>query len=136
MKEALISPNEPRVTGYRIAQIVNEGQTFEVGSPMFWTPCADNIIADEFWYDPTDSSIQPLPTSIFSITNQDLTAIVQTCINHNLKSNDQVVLSNQVPLIYSGTYNIIVIDEMSFSYTLNELPESSATEVGSYTINY
>jgi hypothetical protein len=61
MKEALISPSEPRETGYRVAQVVNEGQTFEVGSPLFWTSCADDVIADEFWYDPSDDTIKPIP---------------------------------------------------------------------------
>jgi hypothetical protein len=59
MKEALISPNEPRETGYRVAQVVDEGQTFEVGSPLFWTLCADDVVADQFWYDPTDKLIKP-----------------------------------------------------------------------------
>jgi hypothetical protein len=60
MKEALISPSEPRETGYRVAQIVDQGQTFEVGG-CFWTPCADDVVADQFWYDPTDELIKPFP---------------------------------------------------------------------------
>ena len=28
-KQALISPNEPRETGYRVAQVEPDGQTFE-----------------------------------------------------------------------------------------------------------
>lgn len=61
MKEALISPSEPRETGYRVAEVVDEGQTFEVGSPLFWTPCADDVVADQFWYDPSDDTIKPIP---------------------------------------------------------------------------
>jgi hypothetical protein len=61
MKEALISPNEPRETGYRVAQVVDQGQTFEIGNPLFWTPCADDVVADQFWYDPTDKLIKPFP---------------------------------------------------------------------------
>jgi hypothetical protein len=38
-KEALISPNEPRETGYRVAQVEPNGQTFEVGSPLLDTMC-------------------------------------------------------------------------------------------------
>jgi hypothetical protein len=60
MKEALISPKEPRETGYRVAEVVNEGQTFEVGG-LFWTPCADDVVADQFWYDPIDELIKPFP---------------------------------------------------------------------------
>ena len=61
MKEALISPIEPRETGYRVAQVVEEGQTFEVTQPLFWTRCADDVVADQFWYDPTDELIKQFP---------------------------------------------------------------------------
>jgi hypothetical protein len=60
MKEALISLKEPRETGYRVAQVVDEGQTFEVGG-LFWTLCADDVVADQFWYDPSDELIKQLP---------------------------------------------------------------------------
>ena len=61
MKEALISPNEPRETGYRVAQVVDKGQTFEVGSPLFWTPCADDVVADQWYYNTEDKEIYPIP---------------------------------------------------------------------------
>lgn len=57
--KALISPNEPRETGYRIAQV--EQQEFEVAPPLFWVACADNVVADQFWYDPSDQTIKPIP---------------------------------------------------------------------------
>lgn len=60
MKEALISPDEPVQTGYRVAQVVADGQTFPVADPMFWTACADDVVADKFWYDPADSQIKPV----------------------------------------------------------------------------
>ena len=61
-KQALISPNEPRESGYRVAQV--ESQTFEVGSPLFWTPCADDVVADQFWYDPSDELIKANPVVV------------------------------------------------------------------------
>ena len=64
MKEALISPNEPRETGYRVAQVVEQGQTFEVGAPLFWTSCADDVVADQFWYDPSDQLIKANPVVV------------------------------------------------------------------------
>ena len=64
MKEALISPTEPRESGYRVAEVLDQGQTFEVGSPLFWTPCADDVVADEFWYDPSDELIKPFPIEV------------------------------------------------------------------------
>ena len=61
MKEALISTIEPRETGYRVAQVVAEGETFPVAPQLFWTPCADDVVADQFWYDPSDDQIKPIP---------------------------------------------------------------------------
>ena len=58
MKEALISPQEPRKTGYRVAQV--EQQEFEVAPPLFWVDCADDVVADQFWYDPVDQTIKPI----------------------------------------------------------------------------
>lgn len=55
MKKALISPEE-KVTntnsdiGQRIAQVEPEDQTFEVADPLFWTDCADECLANEWFY--------------------------------------------------------------------------------------
>jgi hypothetical protein len=57
--KALISPNESRQTGYRVAQI--EQQEFEVAEPLFWVTCANNVVADQFWYDPLDQTIKSFP---------------------------------------------------------------------------
>ena len=57
--KALISPIEPRETGYRVAEV--EQQAFEVAPPLFWVDCADNVVADQFWYDPSDQTIKPIP---------------------------------------------------------------------------
>lgn len=48
--KALISPNEPVETGYRVAQIDEVG--FEVAPPLFWIDCVDDIAADVYWYNP------------------------------------------------------------------------------------
>ena len=60
-KQALISPNEPRESGYRVAQVEPDGQTFAVGAPLFWTPCADDVVADQFWYNPDIQLVIPNP---------------------------------------------------------------------------
>lgn len=57
--QALISPIEPRETGYRVAEV--SANPFPVAEPLFWTPCADDVVADEFWYDPSDQTIKPIP---------------------------------------------------------------------------
>jgi hypothetical protein len=57
--KALISPIEPRETGYRVAQV--EEQEFGVAEPLFWVECANNVVADQFWYDPSDQTIKSIP---------------------------------------------------------------------------
>lgn len=76
MKEALISPIEPRETGYRVAQVVDQYQTFEVGQPLFWVECADNVVADQFWYNPQTQTIEPNPPHIPTAEENKQTAIV------------------------------------------------------------
>ena len=79
MKNALISPNEspiqytsgwttdtppepiytPIANSCRVAEV--EDQTFEVALPLFWTPCADDVVADQFYYNTVDEQIYPVP---------------------------------------------------------------------------
>jgi len=59
--KALISPNEPRETGYRVAEVEPDDKVFAVGEPLFWVVCADNVVADQFWYDPETETIKPVP---------------------------------------------------------------------------
>lgn len=59
-KQALISTVEPRNTGYRVAQVVNsKAETFEVTDSLFWADCADDVVADHFWYNPDNQLIEP-----------------------------------------------------------------------------
>jgi hypothetical protein len=59
-KQALISTIEPRYTGFRVAQVVNsKADTFEVDDTLFWADCADDVVADEFWYNPDNQLIEP-----------------------------------------------------------------------------
>ena len=64
-KKALISTNEQRYTGYRVAQVVDsQADTFPVADTLFWADCADNVVADQFWYNPDNQLIEPnLPYS-------------------------------------------------------------------------
>jgi hypothetical protein len=68
MKNAMVCPNEiaydnytGQVLGWRIAQVEPDGQTFPVGDPCYWMPCADDVVADFFYYDPNTSQILPKP---------------------------------------------------------------------------
>lgn len=62
MKKALIATNEPRQTGYRVAQIVNsETETFDTSAALFWVNCPDDLIADLKWFDPSDNTFKDFP---------------------------------------------------------------------------
>ena len=60
-KKALISTVEPRESGYRVAQVEDAANVFEVSSSLMWVDCADNVVADQFWYDPIDQLIKANP---------------------------------------------------------------------------
>lgn len=59
--KALISTSEPRETGYRVAQVEQDANIFPVASTLFWVDCADDVLADQFWFDPQDQTIKPVP---------------------------------------------------------------------------
>lgn len=63
--KALISSEEvvtnfDGTTGYRVAEVHETG--FEVAEALFWVDCANDVVADQFYYDPVDSTIKPVPT--------------------------------------------------------------------------
>ena len=59
MKQALISPNEPRENGYRVAEVAS--QSFQVAAPLFWVACADDVQADVYFYDPATQQFVLIP---------------------------------------------------------------------------
>lgn len=65
MKQALISPEEKayKYDGTLLGDRVAETTTspFEVAPPLFWTACADNVVADQWYYDPNTYTIDPIP---------------------------------------------------------------------------
>lgn len=61
--KALIAKNEivnlpDGSTGQRVAQVVAD-EGFPVAEPLFWMDCAEDVVADQFYYD--GNSILPLP---------------------------------------------------------------------------
>ena len=63
-KKALISTVEPRESGYRVAQVEDANNIFEVGAGLMWVDCADDVVADQFWYDPEDELIKANPVVV------------------------------------------------------------------------
>lgn len=76
MKKALISPSEKvlYISGWtsqnkpiyttipnaeRVAEVLDT--TFEVALPLFWVDCADNIVADQWYYDMQTANILEVP---------------------------------------------------------------------------
>ena len=62
--KALISPNEKVYLpdgsiGERVAEVKPDDQIFTVADPLFWMACADNVVADQFYYNGTE--ILPIP---------------------------------------------------------------------------
>jgi hypothetical protein len=62
--QALISRIEPRYAGWRVAQVEPDANIFPVADDLFWTPCADDVVQDRFWYDPADQTIKPNPAPV------------------------------------------------------------------------
>ena len=76
MKNALISPNEQvgyvsgwdgkfpiyTVIGQRVAEVADA--EFPIAPPLFWMACADDVVADVYYYDPTDSTIKLMPEPV------------------------------------------------------------------------
>jgi hypothetical protein len=70
MKKALISPEEKRGSGYRVAWTNN----FEINHapPLFWVNCADDVVQDLFWYDPADQTIKPITETEIPINHRSV----------------------------------------------------------------
>ena len=77
--QALISKIEPRETGYRVAQVVAEGETFPVAVDLFWQECDNTVVADQFWFDLATNTFQAFPVPVItSPTNQPKSTGAQT----------------------------------------------------------
>ena len=61
--QALVSKIEPREGGFRVAQVVAEGATFDVTDDFIWVSCDDSIIADKFWYDIANDTFNLIPVA-------------------------------------------------------------------------
>lgn len=59
MRKALVSPNEPVHSGYRVADVVDVA--FSVAAPLFWVDCEDHIQPDVHFYDVESAQILPAP---------------------------------------------------------------------------
>jgi hypothetical protein len=63
--KALISSIEPRKTGYRVAQVAYDDQTFPLAETMWWVDFppeldAEQVPLDVYWFDPSDETIKSM----------------------------------------------------------------------------
>ncbi len=68
MKKALISPQEQvnnfdGTSGYRVAQVEDTENIFDVAGELHWIDCADDVVADQFYFDTVQNLIleKPVP---------------------------------------------------------------------------
>jgi hypothetical protein len=72
---ALISPNEliysydGTYLGQRIAQVELDENIFEVASPLYWFPCNNDVVANQFYFDANTKLIFPLPEPEKEVTD-------------------------------------------------------------------
>ena len=78
--KALISPNEKRTdyqgnVGERVAQVEQTG--FEVAAPLFWVDCADDCVADVWWYYNGTCEVMPEPPAPVPTADENKTTAEQ-----------------------------------------------------------
>jgi len=49
---------EPIPNSARVCEVAEVA--FEVAPPLFWVACADDVIADQYWYNTVDESINKI----------------------------------------------------------------------------
>lgn len=63
---SFLSPGKylPKFSAYpnscRVAQVVLDDQIFSVAEPLFWFDCADDVVADQFYFDTVNQTINPI----------------------------------------------------------------------------
>lgn len=76
--KALISTQEPRETGYRVAQVSPDNEIFPVAPQLYWVDCPDDLQADQKWYDPADQQFKDFPPPPEAVAAPDQPATTGT----------------------------------------------------------
>jgi len=74
-KKALVSTQEPRGkddSGYRVLEVVEAGNEFEVHPSLEWKDCPDNIETDMYWWKPSTSEFKKMPDAVAQSTAGEL----------------------------------------------------------------
>jgi hypothetical protein len=74
-KKALVSTIEPRGkdnSGYRVLEVVDAANTFEVHPNLQWHDCLENLEAFKYWYNPVTDTFKKLPDYVEQSTAGEL----------------------------------------------------------------
>ena len=69
---ALISPQEPVSTGYRIVEV--NSSEFEVAAPLFWVECNSTVNPNTYFYNQDDKSCELIPIPVPTAEENKITA--------------------------------------------------------------
>jgi hypothetical protein len=72
--------------------------------------------------------------TISTITHVGVVATLTTASSHGLATGKQVSITGCTPADYNGVYTITVLNSTSFTYTMDTVPASDASTVGTYEI--
>jgi hypothetical protein len=132
MKQALISPTEKvysysgALLGDRVAEVTTN--PFEVAPPLFWTACADDVVADQWYYDPATYQIVAIPPApvITAAFTPNPAAIGQTTV-----LSWSVTNATGVKLSSYGDQIFPVSGSQNYSYANSGTYTETVTAIGS-----
>ena len=130
MKQALISPEEKvysyggQLLGERVAEVTDS--PFVVAPPLFWTACADDVVADQWYYDTTTYqiiAIPPAPVITASFTPNPAAVNQTTVLGWNVTNATGVKLSSYGDQIFpvSGSQNYSYTNSGTYTETINAI---------------
>ena len=132
MKQALISPTEKvynyagALLGERVAEVTTT--PFQVAPPLFWTACADDVVADQWYYDTTNYQIVAIPPApaITATFTPNPAAIGQTTV-----LSWSVTNATGVKLSSYGDQIFPVSGSQNYSYANSGTYTETVTAIGS-----
>jgi hypothetical protein len=130
MKQALISPNEQvynysgMLLGERVAEVL--ATPFEVAPPLFWVECADDVVADQWYYNPATSQIIQIPEApviTASFSPSPTLVNLQTTLTWSATSATNVKLSSYGDQLFpaSGSVNFTYANAGTYSETITAI---------------
>ena len=132
MKQALISPTEKvydysgNLLGDRVAEVTSN--PFQVAPPLFWMACADDVIADQWYYSESGYQIlqiPPAPVITASFTPNPVAIGQSTILSWDVTNATGVKLSSYGDQIFP------VSGSQTYSYANSGTYTETITAIGS-----